>query len=273
MYKGADPDKGLTPFLKWPGGKRHLLKELLPLIPKTFANYYEPFAGGAALFFALKPSNAILCDNNFDLINCYIQVRDNPKGVIDRLSKYKNSESEYYRIRDMSPKDDIVSAARLIYLTTLSFNGIYRTNLDGKFNVPYGHKKHINPCDSLKILEASKILSVAEILCHDFSDITETAKFGDLVYFDPPYTVSHNNNGFIKYNSKIFSWHDQLRLANISKVLAKRGCRVIISNAYHPSVIHLYKGFNSKIVQRFSIISASSDFRRPIKECIFYNGG
>jgi DNA adenine methylase len=171
----------------------------------------------------------------------------------------------------MSPEDDIVSAARIIYLTTLSFNGIYRTNLKGKFNVPYGRKTHINPCDSLKILDASKILSVAEILCADFSDITETATVGDIVYFDPPYTVSHSNNGFIKYNSKIFSWDDQLRLANISNMLVQRGCRVIISNAYHPSVLHLYKGFNTKIVQRFSIISASSDFRRVIQECIFYN--
>jgi DNA adenine methylase len=125
MYKGADPDKGVTPFLKWPGGKRILLKELLLLIPKTFSNYYEPFAGGAALFFALKPSKAVLCDNIFDLINCYIQVRDNPKEVIDCLGKYKNSESEYYRIRDMSPKR-VLSAISPSYWSSCKISNVSR---------------------------------------------------------------------------------------------------------------------------------------------------
>lgn len=264
-------DGTLQPLLKWPGGKRALLQHMFPLLPKKYGRYYEPFVGGGALFFALLPSIAVLSDNNCDLINCYLQVRDHPADVIDCLSKFRNTRKDYYEIRSTEPKDSIVKAARLIYLTTLSFNGIYRLNLKGKFNVPYGYKKHLHPCDSSKILSISRVLSNADLKCEDFSISAAKAKKGDLIYFDPPYTVAHGNNGFLKYNDKIFSWNDQLRLANLANDLIKRGCMVIVSNAYHPSILNLYKKFKLHIAERVSVIAASSRFRRQISECIFCN--
>jgi DNA adenine methylase len=143
-----------APLLRWAGGKRSLLKSILPLLPNTFNRYYEPFLGGGALFFALQPKTSILSDSNADLINSYIQVRDRPDEVIASPKKLKNTEQDYYKIREREPADDVAKAARLIYLSALSFNGFYRLNAKGKFNVPYGHRPHLNPCDPARIREA-----------------------------------------------------------------------------------------------------------------------
>jgi DNA adenine methylase len=259
-----------TPLLKWPGGKRGLLKRILPLLPRTFNHYYEPFAGGAALFFALQPNGAVLADNNHHLINCYIQVRDRPNQVINYLSKLKNTEQDYYKIRDEVTTEDIAKAARLIYLATLSFNGIHRLNLKGEFNVPYGHKTHLKPCDPTKIHEVSKALSNVDLLCQDFEASVASAESGDMIYFDPPYTVAHGNNGFLKYNSKIFSWNDQIRLAALARDLVRRGCKVVVSKADHSSIRSLYEGFNLEAIERSSVIATSADFRSQVTECIFY---
>ncbi len=259
------------PFLKWPGGKRLLIKYILPVLPVVYRSYYEPFVGGGALFFYLKPKNAIVSDSNVELINCYRQVRDYPEKVICYLNQLRNSEEEYYRVRDEVPSSQIAKAARLIYLTTLSFNGIYRLNKNGVFNVPYGKKTHINPCNESRILVASETLRSAQLRTMDFEESVKDAKEGDLIYFDPPYTVAHGNNGFIKYNAKIFSWEDQTRLAKIAKDLADRGCKVIISNAFHSSVQELYKDFNYRIIKRSSVIAATGINRRLVSECIYYN--
>ncbi|MCR8996190.1 Dam family site-specific DNA-(adenine-N6)-methyltransferase [Brevibacillus halotolerans] len=260
-----------TPLLKWPGGKRNLLKHIFSLIPRNFGNYYEPFVGGGALFFALQPQNATLSDSNLDLINCYIQVRDNPEEVILKLKSLNNSEQDYYNIRSNVPTDEIEKAVRLIYLTTLSFNGIYRQNLKGEFNVPYGQKIHLQPCDEIKIRAVSQALKTTNLHCMDFETSVANADKGDLIYFDPPYTIAKGKNGFIKYNSKIFSWDDQIRLSKLASELSNKGCKVIVSNANHPSIMELYKGFKFNIIERNSIIAASGQFRRQITESIFYN--
>jgi len=262
--------KGL-PFLKWPGGKRALLKHLLPLLPKDFDRYYEPFLGGGALFFALQPTKAILSDNNVELINCYIMVRDFPEETISHLATLKNSKEDYYRIRDEVPKNDVARAARFIYLSALSFNAIHRVNLEGKFNVPYNNKSHLQPGDPGKIREASVTLQSAELQHADFSGPLSAAKAGDVVYLDPPYTVAHGNNGFVKYNAKVFSWSDQVRLAETARILAENGCSVFVSNADHPSIVTLYSGFRLERITRNSIIAAARTSRREVTECIFYN--
>lgn len=156
------------PLLKWPGGKRHVLDRLLPLIPTCFNRYFEPFFGGGALFFALQPEKAHLSDKNADLIHAYSQVRDRPEAVIRELRKLRNNEKEYYRVRSTAPKSDAARAARLIYLITLAFNGIYRVNLKGEFNVPYGYKTHLDPCDEEGIRRASKLLGRAVVRDQDF---------------------------------------------------------------------------------------------------------
>ncbi|SRR6266487_977338 len=257
-------------LLKWPGGKRALLKHILPFVPATFNSYYEPFVGGGALFFALKPLRAVLADSNRELINCYIQVRDSPEAVIDYLSQLQNNEKEYYTIRARLPTEDVLGAARFIYLMSLSFNGIHRVNVQGQFNVPYSYNIEAQPCDADKIRAVSTFLASAELLHKDFKATVEKAREGDFIYFDPPYTVAHGNNGFLKYNAHIFSWKDQIRLADVARDLADRGCHVLVSNADHPSIQQLYSDFHKHIITRASSIAASNMYRRPITECLFH---
>ena len=267
----AADDGVLSPLLKWPGGKRVILQRLLSLMPTSFNTYYEPFLGGGALFFALRPNYAVVADNNTDLVNCYIQVRNRPEEVIMSLSAYRNTCEDYYAIRARVPLHDVERAARLIYLTTLSFNGIHRVNLRGEFNVPYGYKYHVKPCDPPKIRAVSRVLSSAALICGDFESAVRDADTGDLVYFDPPYTVAHGNNGFIKYNAEIFSWADQLRLAQVAIDLSQRGCYVFVSNADHESIRDLYRDFATIDVVRNSVVAASKAYRRKVTECIFWN--
>ncbi len=264
--------RGCDPLVKWPGGKRSLLKHILPLLPRSYGRYYEPFMGGGALFFRLQPGQSTLSDNNPELINCYVQVRDYPEAVLQFLATYKNTVTDYYSIRESRPIDLSERAARLIFLATLSFNGIYRENLKGQFNVPYGRKSHLLPCDATRILAVSAALSESQLLCDDFEFATEGAQAGDLIYFDPPYTVAHGTNGFVKYNARIFKWEDQQRLAEIARSLNSKGCAVIVSNADHPSVRALYTEFKVEVVSRFSRIAAAGNHRRQVTECIFHNG-
>jgi DNA adenine methylase len=258
------------PILKWPGGKRSLAKSILALIPPEFNRYFEPFLGGGAVFFQLQPKRAFLADADLDLINCYTQVRDSPDKVIKRLAILKNTASDYYKIRAQEPRTEAARAARLIYLSTLAFNGIYRRNLAGKFNVPYGYKTHLDPCDRERIREASAVLAKTSLRCCDFEAAVRNARDGDVVYLDPPYTVAHQNNGFVKYNAKIFSWSDQERLARVARDLCARGCTVIVSNADHPSIVNLYLDFKIIRVARPSNISAKASSRISVTECLFY---
>jgi DNA adenine methylase len=264
--------ESLPPLMKWAGGKRNVLRFILPLVPYSFNRYFEPFFGGGALFFALQPPEAYLSDKNAELIHAYSQIRDHPDTVIRELSKLRNSERDYYRIRASRPRSDAARAARLIYLVTLAFNGIYRVNLDGEFNVPYGYKTHLDPCDEGRIRKTSQLLKKAIVRDQDFENALSRAKEGDLVYLDPPYTVAHGNNGFIKYNAKIFSWEDQIRLARVAQELVARGCTVIVSNADHSSIRGLYSNFVTKTFERNSVIAASGDYRSRITECLFYAG-
>lgn len=259
------------PLLKWTGGKRLLTSRITPHL-QGYKRYYEPFFGGGAVFFQLTPSQSVLSDLNPELINCYEVTKQNPEELIDRLRRLKNSEENYYLVRASSPRSKVSRAARFIYLCTLSFNGIYRVNLSGQFNVPYGRKEHLKPCDIPLIRSISQQLQSCELVCADFEAVANDANAGDCVYFDPPYTVAHGNNGFVKYNEKIFSWKDQERLAVLASVLARRGVKVVISNADHPSLRNLYKTFEVETVERWSKISAATTGRKKITECIFYLG-
>jgi DNA adenine methylase len=159
------------PLLKWPGGKRNLIDQILPLVPPTYNRYFEPFLGGGALFFALQPRRAHLSDKNADLMLTYSQIRDCPDAVIRELKKLRNTEENYYSVRSSAPLSNAARAARLIYLITLSFNGIYRVNLRGTFNVPYGRKTHLVPCDAERIRHASALLRRATLYDEDFERV------------------------------------------------------------------------------------------------------
>jgi DNA adenine methylase len=245
---------------------------LLELIPQTFGRYFEPFFGAGALFFALQPRRALLSDANSELMMCYRQLRDNHEHVSRILRSLPQDDASYYRIRSSVPQSEPRRAARLIYLTSLSFNGIYRVNLAGKFNVPYSKRECPRLTSRDLLAEYGRALATCQILSSDFEDAVQTAKAGDLVYLDPPYTVAHSNNGFVKYNDKIFSWRDQERLARVARGLDERGCHVIVSNAGHSSIRKLYSGFSAVKVPRISVIAANAQNRRQIKEYLFTNG-
>lgn len=261
------------PLLKWPGGKRFLAGRLANALDRARYNrYFEPFAGGAALFFALSPSRASLSDTNSDLINLYQVVRDDPHRLIAllRTKSYRNDFDTYYEMRATEPITSLRRAARLYYLMRLSFNGIYRENLDGAFNVPYGHKIHSASFDAEAIASASRLLKTTSITACDFRTAAKHIADNDLVYFDPPYTTTHNSNGFIKYNRKLFSFSDQIELASLAMSLVDRGAIVLVSNADHPAVTKLYDSRFTKIpIRRSSIIAATSKHRRTITEALF----
>jgi DNA adenine methylase len=270
---GQEGKQPISPLIKWPGGKRALAPAILDFIPQVYGTYYEPFLGGGAIFFALLPTSGVLSDTNAELINAYVHVRDYPDDVAKILRSLRNTEQGYYEVRSSSPRTPLRKAARTLYLTRLAFNGIHRVNLKGEFNVPYGHKTHLNTVDLDQLQQTSEALQGTELLAGDFESISCRAQAGDVLYFDPPYTVAHANNGFVKYNERIFSWQDQERLASHALALAKRGCRVIISNADHPSLRNLYRKFDCYTIERHSVIAAASEHRRPITECIFVLGG
>ena len=263
------PD-AVRPLIKWAGGKRRLVSEILKISPAEFGTYYEPFLGGGALFFSILPTKAVLADANCELIRMYSQIRDHPALVARSLRRLKNSEADYYRIRSMRAKSETGRAARLIYLCSLSFNGIYRQNSKGDFNVPYGCRSHIRPGNATHIEQTSSALQGHILREGDFETTVHDAKKGDFIYFDPPYTVAHGDNGFVRYNAHIFSWSDQQRLAVVASRLQREGCKVIVSNADHPSIRNLYTSFKSLRIERHSLMSASSAFRRSVHECLFY---
>ena len=264
---------GSLPLLKWPGGKRALVAAVTSIFPEQFGKYFEPFLGGGAIFFALNPGKAILSDVNSDLIETYNEVKNNPTDVIARLRKLKNSEKAYYEIRSFRPEHPTDRAARFMYLCSLSFNGIHRYNLKGEFNVPYGQKTHLNICDEARIFACSERLRTARLIAADFATVISKAKANDLVYLDPPYTVAHNNNGFVKYNKAIFSWQDQERLAFAAEAARQRGCFVVVSNADHESVRALYPHFAYKTISRHSVIASAPAHRKTITEGLFWADG
>lgn len=262
----------VSPLVKWPGGKRALADTIMRFVPVMRGTYFEPFFGGGAVFFASRPRKAVLSDVNRELMNAYLHVRDNQCELLRVMRTLKNSEEDYYRVRLWRPRTPVRRAARTLYLSRLSFNGLHRVNLRGEFNVPYGHRTHLPTIDEEHLARASAALQGADLRVGDFELVTRTARSGDVLYFDPPYTVAHANNGFVRYNERIFSWQDQERLAAHALRLTKRGCRVIISNADHPSVRKLYEEFDCHLVKRQSAVAASTDHRREITECIFVLG-
>lgn len=259
----------MNPLLKWPGGKRRLTATIREHFPDQYGRYFEPMCGGAALFFSLEREHTTLNDVNSDLIGCYEAVAQSPEAVIDILSTFVNTEEEYYRIRSWSVTNSIERAAKMLYLCSLSFNGIYRVNLRGEHNVPYGRKTHVLPCDPNLIRGASRLLNTANLSHGDFRVVLEAVQAADLVYFDPPYTVAHSQNGFIKYNQTIFSWSDQQRLAVLAEELRQHGCFVLVSNAEHQTIRDLYPHFDAVEITRHSIIAASSTARRQVTELLF----
>lgn len=260
------------PFLKWTGGKRWLSSEIDAVIPIEYGRYIEPFLGGGAVFFHLRTWPASLSDVNEELINAYRQVRDNVEEVIVRLKSLKIDREQYLAIRATSPRKPITRAIRFLYLNRTAFNGIYRVNRKGEFNVPFGCKQNTVLCEEALLRSASSALQNRSLSVRDFQVAIENASAGDFVYADPPYTTKHDNNGFRRYNEVIFTWQDQERLAQCCHDAVERGVHVVISNANHKPVMQLYAGFRIRRVKRNSLISGTNGGRGVVNECLIYSG-
>lgn len=260
----------LPPVLKWAGGKRWLTGQTEDIFPKEFGRLVEPFAGSAAVFFNLAPRKAWLNDLNSDLIETYKAIAADWQGVVKLLEDYhaKHSPDFYYEIRASKPRTPVTKAARFIYLNRTCFNGLYRVNLKGKFNVPVGTRTTVmRPDDDFSA--TSIRLKRAKLTSVDFEEVIDQTSASDFIFADPPYTVRHNLNGFIKYNEKLFSWTDQVRLRDALFRASKRGVKIVMSNADHESIRDLYSGSPSmRVASRQSVMAANADNRKTTTELL-----
>lgn len=268
--------KILRPFLRWAGGKTWFTKYIENFIPDNFNDYYEPFLGGGSVFFYLKSrgyikKKAFLSDSNADLINTYKSIKNNPEELFKLLKTHFDSEDQYYKMRSAEFTDPIEKAAQFLYLNKTSFNGIYRVNLKGKYNVPYGKKNLKSIYDFEHLKRVSTALKSTHLSTKDFK--TRCHKIGaqDFVFIDPPYTVAHENNGFIKYNQSIFSWDNQIQLSEITKEIDEKGAFFLVTNAYHDSIKKIYLTGNQEKLSRASNIGGTGAKRTKYKEIIISN--
>lgn len=260
----------LEPFLKWAGGKRWFAARHLDLLPQNFERLLEPFLGSGAMFFALQPEMAIVSDLNVDLIDCYEAVRDDPSAITEglRIHQKKHSKDHYYAVRGTVPGCKIERAVRFLYLNRTCWNGLYRVNKKNEFNVPIGTKSSVILASD-DFHAVSVALKSAKIMKSDFELTLAGAGPGDFAFVDPPYTVKHNLNGFLKYNDKIFSWEDQVRLRDAVQDAAKRGAKVLVTNGNHTSVQELYANVGRMdVVSRASVLAANSRHRSATSELV-----
>lgn len=270
IKSGAKPT--LKPFIKWAGGKRWFVRKHADLFPDEYNCYIEPFLGGGAVFFHLQPKNAILGDLSNDLIETYQAIKDDWNLVYRYLKGHHNNHSKdyYYKVRRSSLTSPASKAAKFIYLNRTCWNGLYRVNLKGQFNVPIGTSDSVVFQDD-NFEEISSLLQNTNLYTTDFEDLLDKATNGDLVFIDPPYTVRHNYNAFVQYNEKLFSWQDQERLFYAVKRAQNRGAHVIGTNAYHSSVRKLYRpSFKTKKTSRSSTISSKAETRSNYEELIIF---
>lgn len=262
----------ITSFIRWAGGKSWLVPYVQELTKDlTINNYFEPFMGGASIFFAIDiVNNSMLSDINAELVNMFCAVRDNPKRIIKYLTTYTPDEETYYRIRGTEVRGKYQRAARFLFLNANSFNGLYRVNKQGKYNVPYGQKQVF--VNTERLFDISRKLENVEILCQDFEETREHIHRGDLIFLDPPYTVSKDSNGFIEYNSTLFSLDDQYRLAAFVEYINEVGAYFILTNAAHETIAEIFRGTGRRIeFERNSLIGGKNSFRGKVKEYIFTN--
>lgn len=257
-------DIRVKPILKWAGGKTQMLNTILPKVPLSYGRYIEPFFGGGALFFALQPKTSIIADSNPELINMYQQVADSVDKVVCYLKQYENSKEMFYSIRALDwrdlPKSE--AAARTIYLNKTCFNGLYRVNKNGQFNVPFGKYKQPRICDETTLYIASNILKKAQIVCGDYlSVLNQYARPNDFIFLDPPYLPVSEYSDFKRYTKEQFYEEDHVELAKEIIRLHELNCHVILTNSNHPLVHELYSQFNIEIVQTKRYISCSGNNR------------
>jgi len=272
------PPQPVKPFLKWAGGKQRLIPQYAPYFPQRdrINRYYEPFIGSAALFFHLRPAPATLADRNPKLIELFRQVQQNVEGVIAALQGHKNEEGYYYAVRGQDPAvlPPVARAARLIFLNKTCYNGLFRENSKGKFNVPFGRYKNPKICDADRLRAASAALQGVQLAAADFAEVVSTAVADDFIYLDPPYAPLNATSSFTSYNKHGFDADDQRRLADTIAELTDRGCWVMLSNSSAPLIYDLYPRERYQLIpiQARRNINSKANQRGPVKELLILNG-
>jgi len=266
------------PFLKWAGGKRQLLSQMEKFIPKKFNKYIEPFVGGGALFFYLLPKKAILSDNNFELINCYRVIKMKVFELIEMLKQHIYDKDYYYKIRALDRNIDqynnlseIEKAARTIFLNKTGYNGLYRVNQKGFFNVPFGRYKNPKICDRKNLIAVHQALQNVEIIHGSFELCLELSESGDFIYLDPPYFPLSNTSSFTSYTKQDFGEDSQLKLYKLFQKLDQKGCKILLSNSYSDFILDLYVNYRIEILKAKRAINSKSNKRGEIKEVLIMN--
>jgi len=276
-----EPNCLVQPFLKWAGGKRQLLAQIRSFVPREYGRYFEPFVGAGALLFDLQPRCAVINDANNELINCYLAVRDYPGELIEELRRHVLSKEHYYALRAWDRKPDYCSrscverAARIIFLNKTCFNGLFRVNSQGQFNVPFGNYRNPRIANPAVIQAVSAYLNQAEIsiISADFSLAVESAREGDFVYFDPPYDPLSSTASFTGYSLGSFDRTKQTQLKELCDALTERGCRVLISNSATDFIRSLYSGRDYQVqeVSATRAINSVGSLRGKISELLILN--
>lgn len=262
------------PFLKWAGGKSQLLAQYARYFPNVLkGTYHEPFLGGGAVYFCLRPPKAVLSDLNSELIRCYRVIKDRPEELISDLLQHENTPDYYYHLRSLDPAamSDVERASRTIYLNKTCYNGLYRVNRTGQFNVPFG--RYLNPrfCEPENIRAVSRQLQSAELLVASFERVLQRAKKGDFIYFDPPYHPLSPTSNFTAYTKGAFGVEDQRKLAKVFEALDSRGCLVMLSNSATPLVSRFYKRYAKVRVSASRAINSVASRRGRVSELLILN--
>lgn len=265
------------PIVKWVGDKRQLMFELLKNMPANYNRYFEPFIGGGALFFELQPENAYISDMNEELINLYSVVRDDVDGLIEDLEKHEVSKEYFLNIRNIdrtemfSKLSNIERASRFIYLNRTCFNGLYRVNSQGQFNVPFGNYSNPRIIDENNLKNCSELLKNTEIKVADFSEILTKVQKGDFVYFDPPYVPLNDTSSFTSYTKAGFDIDMQFKLRDVCDELDSMGVKFMLSNSDTKLVNELYSNYEIKKVFATRAVNANADGRGKITEVLVRN--
>lgn len=276
----------VQPFLKWAGGKRQLLPEIRKYYPEKYNTYYEPFVGAGAVLFDLKPTNAVINDTNEELINVYKVIKDREKLelLINDLNAHKNDPDYYYYIRNLDREEayknlqDYKKASRFIYLNKTCFNGLYRVNSKGQFNVPFGKYKNPDYVNEAVLRAVHDFLNnnTIEILNQDFEVAVENASYGDFVYFDPPYHPISKTSSFTSYTDTGFSENDQKRLRDTFNKLYEKGCYVLLSNSNSEFIHDIYSEIEGVQIIKVGAnrsINSKADKRGKVEEVLIIGDG
>ncbi len=265
------------PFLKWAGGKRQLITQLELFFPKSFENYIEPFVGGGAVFFHLLPEKAVLIDNNPVLINVYNMIKTQVNDLISSLKKHRNESDYFYSVRNFDREDnyknwsDVEKASRTIFLNKCCFNGLYRVNSKGYFNVPFGKYKNPLFCDEENLNLVNKTLQNVEIIQGSFEMCLEYATSNSFLYMDPPYVPVSDTSSFTSYTKDNFKLNDQKKLKKVFDKLTDIGAKVLLSNSFCDFILELYKDYEISILNARRSINSNATKRGVIKEVLIKN--